>query len=136
MQQWPRSLQIWDLGDAGEEAFVLGPLRGKLVCAERRAKNEKALAIAWRRPIPCPDGFLAVAAKVGDVCRLLSSRVPNAGLATVELNARMLAKCLLAGVQQLPDVLGNCDNINAVEVYRRPRLHARRAAAAASWVSA
>ncbi|OLP76331.1 hypothetical protein AK812_SmicGene43756 [Symbiodinium microadriaticum] len=94
----PRSLQIREIGDAGEEAIVLCPLRGKdamdvLVSAERRAENEKALAIAWERPIPCPDGFLAVAAQAGDACRLLSSCVPNAGLATVELNARMLAKC-------------------------------------------
>ena len=33
-----------------------------------------------------------------------------AGLATVEFNARVLAKCPLAGV------LGNCDDINVVEV--------------------
>ena len=100
---------------------MLRPLRGKdaadvLVSAERRAKNQKALAMAWERPITCPDGFLAVAAQVGDVCRLLTCCVPDAGCATVELNARMLAKCLLTGVQQFPDALGNCNDINVVEV--------------------
>ena len=74
-----------------------------------------ALVIAWKRPIPYLDGFLAAAAQVGDVCRLFFSCVPNAGFATVELNARMLPKCPLTGVQQL-DALGNCNDINVVEV--------------------
>ncbi|OLP88324.1 hypothetical protein AK812_SmicGene30376 [Symbiodinium microadriaticum] len=37
--------------------------------------------------------------EVGDVCRLFFSCVPNAGFATVELNARMLPKCPLTGKQ-------------------------------------
>ena len=50
---------LWDLGDAGKEAFVLCPLRGKdpvdpvdvYVGTQRRAENEKALAVAWQRPL-------------------------------------------------------------------------------------
>ena len=39
---------------------MLCPLRCKdpvyvLVGTQRRAENEKALAVAWQRPIPCPD---------------------------------------------------------------------------------
>ena len=62
------------------------------------------------------DGVLAVAAQVGDVSGLLPRCVPYAGFATVEFNARVLAKCPLAGVLQFPDALGHCDDINVVEV--------------------
>ena len=59
VQNSARRLQVWDLGDpgalpaSGQESFV---------GTQPRAENEKALAVAWLRPIPCPDGLLAVAA--------------------------------------------------------------------------
>ena len=99
-------MQIWVLGDAGEEAVVPCSLRGEnavdVLVSERRAENEKAIA------------FAAVAAQVGDVSRLLSSCVSNTGFATAELDARVLAKCPPASVLQLPDAFGNCDDRNVV----------------------
>jgi len=101
VQQQPRGCSL-----RGQEAVDV------LVNTEWHAENHKALAIAWQRPVPSPDWFSCR----GRVCGLLSSCVPNPGFATVKLDALMLAKRSLANVLQLPDALGNCDDINVVEV--------------------
>ena len=55
----------------------------------------RILASAWMKPIPCPDGFHAVATRVGTPFQLRSKY----GFATVELDARMLTKCPLASAR-------------------------------------
>ena len=81
VQKSPRRLEVWDLGDAGEAASRQGSRvrtrRYPAACREREGLGS-ALAVAWQRPIPCPDGVLAVAAQVGDVS--LPCCVPYTGL--------------------------------------------------------
>ena len=47
VQKSPRRLEVWDLGDAGEAACGKDPVY-VLVGTQRRAENEKALAVPWR----------------------------------------------------------------------------------------
>ena len=121
MQQQPRSLQIWHIRDAGEKTLLRFPLGSEdgsnvLVRTKRRAEDEETLAIAGESPVSGPHWLFAVAAQVRDVCWFLTRCIPDAGLAAIELDVRMLVEGSLASVLQLADSLRGRDNINVVEV--------------------
>ena len=99
VQQQPGSLKIWHVRDAGEETLpALGSEGGGyvLIRTERCAEDEEALAISGESPVSGPDGLFASAAQVRDVGRFFTAGIPDAGLAAIELNARVLAECSLA----------------------------------------
>ena len=87
-----------------------------LIRTERCAEDEEALAIAGESPVSGPDGLFALAVQVRDVGRFFTAGIPDAGLAAIELDARMLAECSLAKVLQLTDSLRGRDNVNVVKV--------------------
>ena len=99
-----------------------------VIRTERCAEDEEALAIAGESPVSGPDELFALGAQVRDVGRFFTAGIPDAGLAAIELNARVLAECSLAKVLQLTDSLRGCDNVNVVKArqgrQKPPRLHA------------
>ena len=121
MQQQPGSLQIWHIRDAGEKTLLRFPLGSEdgsnvLVRTKRRAEDEETLAIAGESPVSGPHWLFAVAAQVRDVCWFLTRCIPDAGLAAIELDVRMLVEGSLASVLQLADSLRGRDNVNVVKV--------------------